>query len=225
MSRIELQHSKKAVRRAGDLLASNDAPTKNDETAAVEIMDNWRATHSEALNSAQMGLRSRLGTLGAKGDVSQRLKRRHAILKKLRFEPTANLDTMHDIAGCRAVVDGGLASVRELASQWHRTARRRVRKEYDYISTPRPTGYRGIHLIVEYGPRLVEVQLRTPAQHAWAVAVEDISNRTGHDLKNGVGPEHIVQLLLRMSHLLADFEERGTSLDELDLSALVRILD
>ena len=225
MTSLDLQYSKKAVRRAGKLLASAaETVTEAEEASAVTIMNNWRAAHYDALNSAQMGLRSRLGTIGLKGDVSQRLKRRHAILTKLRREPTMNLDTMHDIAGCRAVVGPGLDALQKVAAQWRRTARARVRREYDYVADPRPTGYRGIHLIVEYGPRLVEVQLRTPAQHAWAVAVEDVTNRTGHDLKGGNAPRRMTSPFLRMSNVIAEFEERGASLARLDLSALVRIL-
>lgn len=221
MTSLDLRYSKKAVRRAGDLLARGAAATPEDAAEASRVLDNWRSAHYEALNSAQMGLRSRLRTVGAEGAVSQRLKRRHAILSKLRRERTMNLDTMHDIAGCRAVVANGVPAVRELTAQWRRTARKRVVREYDYITTPRPTGYRAIHLIVAYGPRLVEVQLRTQAQHAWAVAVEDLSNRTGVDFKNGLGPSATTGILLRMSEVLADFEERGGSLAELDLSALI----
>jgi hypothetical protein len=58
--------------------------------------------------------------------------------------------------------------------------------KYDYIETPKFTGYRGIHDVYRHFPRgsergeaakawdglMVEIQYRTRAQHAWATAVE-----------------------------------------------------
>ena len=62
--------------------------------------------------------------------------------------------------------------------------RRNEADKYDYIKTPKGTGYRGIHDVYVYdvnsriGTRLeglfVEIQYRTLVQHAWATAVEVI---------------------------------------------------
>lgn len=63
---------------------------------------------------------------------------------------------------------------------------RYTKEKYDYIETPKFTGYRGIHDVYRHLPRgtdrvetkkpwdglLVEIQYRTRAQHAWATAVE-----------------------------------------------------
>jgi len=224
MSATPLGHSKMAIRRAGQALAGDASLAPRDEEAAIVVLEDWRVAHGEALNAAQRGLRSRLRTIGLQGAVSQRLKRRRSIIAKLRHESTMKLDTMRDIAGCRAVVDGGVEAVRAVAQQWRRTARSRVRRLRDYIATPQSTGYRAVHLEVLYGDRFVEVQVRTPAQHAWAVAVEDVASRTGHDLKRGIGPDEILESLRELSRSIADVEERGASISQLDLTAVVNML-
>jgi ppGpp synthetase/RelA/SpoT-type nucleotidyltranferase len=55
----------------------------------------------------------------------------------------------------------------------------------DYTAQPRPSGYRAMHLIVRYHGRLVEVQLRTPRAHQWAMGVETLSMEYGQDFKDG----------------------------------------
>lgn len=86
--------------------------------------------------------------------------------------------------------------------------RGRVIKTYDYIEQPKPSGYRGVHLVARYDERRVEVQLRTEIQHEWAVAVERLGGRIGEDLKSGVGPAEVLDLLRRASEAMA-VEEGG----------------
>ncbi|MBM3695073.1 MAG: hypothetical protein FJW79_03955 [Actinobacteria bacterium] len=224
MAWVDLQHTRRQIRRAGQVLRALDPNAPLEDLDETRVLDNWRAAHAEPLNSAQMGLRSRLDTIGRRGDVSQRLKRRRAILTKLRREPTMQLDTMEDIAGCRVVLEGGLQDVYELARQWRRTARGRVRRERDYIADPRATGYRALHLVVLYGSFKVEVQLRTRAQHAWAVLVERISARTGLDLKNGAGPASVVDGLRDLANQIAAVDSAGVILGPEVFRQLERIL-
>lgn len=75
------------------------------------------------------------------------------------------LGKMGDIGGCRAVLD----SVDEV-----RRVEARLRKNRppvdcrDYIVTPKESGYRAVHLVVVYGERRIEVQLRIRFMHEWA---------------------------------------------------------
>lgn len=211
--RADCRYSGSAVRRAGKILREPDLSSGSAVDAffwALEVMNDWRAAHSYALNSAQMGLRSRLATVGVEGSVSQRLKRRWSIVGKLRREPTMQLNTMQDIAGCRAVVPD-LESAYAVLEQWHKTARKgSIRRVYDYIESPRSTGYRAIHIVAEYDDLPVEVQIRTETQHAWAVAVEDISGSHGYDLKNEVGPADLQAMFKVTADILAEYEATGT---------------
>lgn len=209
---VELEYSKSQVKRAGKTLRRSrlePLTVPEDEVEeALKVLENWRAAHSYALNSAQMGLRSRMATVDAPGDVSQRLKRRATIIDKLCRIPTMQLSTMHDIAGCRGVVEG-LEEVRRLRDQWLKT-HGHVVGVYDYIQEPQDSGYRGIHVVVRYRgyksdspDHLVEVQLRTRLQHAWAVAVEDLGARLGQGLKFGRGDRLVLGFFQDVAEAMA----------------------
>ena len=126
------------------------------------------------------------------------------IVDKLIRQPTMQLASMQDIGGCRAVLD----SIGEV-----RRVERRLRKnrpplrQNDYISSPRSSGYRGVHVIVLYDDRSIEVQLRTRVMHEWAITVERLSGRLREDLKSGQGPPILLELLSGISEAMATEEE------------------
>lgn len=180
---------------------------------ALEVASEYRAAHRKALTSATMGLRSVVKTVGCtEVEVSQRLKRMVTIIDKLGRYPGMALAKMQDIGGCRAV----LRDIGELRRVQQRMSKNRppVRVN-DYIVEPRSSGYRGVHLIVQYDdpPRNIEVQLRTPAMHQWAITVERFSGRMDTDLKSGLGPPEVLALLGAISEAMA-LEEAGTEVDD-----------
>lgn len=97
--------------------------------------------------------------------------------------------TMGDIAGCRAVlpsrqqVDGVLRRIRK---EWNVHGRIRDRRD-----EPAESGYRAVHVIVIRDGRMIEIQLRDPAEHEWAVVVERTGARLGFGLKEGEGPDDL----------------------------------
>jgi putative GTP pyrophosphokinase len=149
-------------------------------------------------------------TEGYQVEVSQRLKRFPTILDKLRREPTMQLSTMQDIGGCRAV----LGSCEEIRRVERRLQKNRPPLRYsDYISKPRKSGYRGVHVVVGYSERdgterAIEVQLRTRTMHEWAITVERLSGRLDVDLKSSRGPDQVLTLLGAISEAMA-IEEAG----------------
>lgn len=149
---------------------------------AIHTIQRHRGTFRGPLVTANNGLRSMANTLGLDGKVSQRLKRMVTILNKLGREPTLALDRMQDIGGCRVVLKTR-ADVYRLAERLQ--SLRPTLRVNDYIQEPRQSGYRGVHVIVEYGrcPRPIEVQLRTEPMHLWATLVEDISGNSGINYK------------------------------------------
>ncbi len=172
---------------------------------AIRIIDDYRAVHQYPLIKANMGLRSVVVTTGCQVEVSQRLKRFRTILDKLLRHPNMGLTTMQDIGGCRAV----LKSIEEIRRVEHRLKRNRPVLGYDdYITTPRSSGYRSVHVIVGYGDedaeeRAIEVQLRTPQMHQWAIVVERLSGRLQVDLKSGFGPPPVLAWLAKVSDAMA----------------------
>lgn len=205
--------SKTKVNKAAKTLRSlwipgADTPDVDAIREAFGVILRYRASHQLPLTKATMGLRSRVITAKcASVDVSQRLKRVPTILDKLRREPTMQLANMQDIGGCRAVLDS-IDEVRRVEKR----LKGRALKVYDYIKEPRVSGYRGVHVIVEYDGRVTEVQLRTRIMHEWAYTVERLSGRLGVDLKSGKGPEPVLAWLKAVSEVMA-LEEMGEVAD------------
>lgn len=171
---------------------------------ALDVLIAYRAAHSTALAGANMGLRRMVNSAGCRVEVSQRLKRIPTIIDKLQREPSLALSRMQDIGGVRAVLD----SIDEVGRVEARVRHRRtVVGISDYITTPRDSGYRAVHLVIEYRERHIEIQLRTRVMHAWAVTVERVSGRIGMNLKQD--GEHAIQELMRTISEAMAIEERG----------------
>ena len=65
-----------------------------------------------------------------------------------------------------------------------------ITRSKDYVKEPRSSGYRAHHIVRRSG-RLVEVQLRTIRQDAWANQVEEDSRRLAIGYKFGGGEEAV----------------------------------
>lgn len=219
--------SKSQVNKAGRVLrkAFDESPTRDERVPwAIDVLVSWRAAHQYPLTKANNGLRSMVRTEGCRVEVSQRLKRVPTILGKLQRQPTMKLATMQDIAGCRAVLD----SIEELRRVQRRLSKNRPPVHVDdYISQPRASGYRSVHLMVEYDEHTIEVQLRTRVMHSWAVVVERLGGRLQADLKSSQGPQEMLDFLEAVSEAMA-IEEAGQlvgdtlmqRIDELRLGAV-----
>lgn len=225
------QNSRSKVDAAADFLAhelegiirdrwDDTARTRLDE--ALGIVNNWRSSHSWPLLSTRISLMDRTGR-SANALISQRLKRLPAILSKLRRFDRMKLSQMQDIGGCRAVLPSVL-SVLRLDRRYARAAERRQKHQpecierYDYITNPKPDGYRGIHLVYKYHTNLrkykphdglrIEIQLRSRLQHEWATAVETVDLFTTQALKSSIGEEPWKRFFLLMSAVFAIKEKR-----------------
>ena len=210
MPHIPLKYSNTHVRNAGVILRDwvngrREFVLGDREVEwALDVLDNFRAAHEYPLSKATMGVRSMVDTVGAPHDVSQRLKRHVSIMNKLGRDPSMKLHNMQDIAECRAVVDT-IDQVRAIESR--PALQNRIVRRDDYIEKPRDSGYRGLHLIVQYDRR-GEVQLRTRVQHEWATTVERVGGRINADLKSGRGPPEVLAFFEAVSRAMG-IEERG----------------
>lgn len=172
-----------------DLFAGFDVDALVDAMVAVTW---WRGLHARPLSRVAANLRYHVAAEDAavdrRIDVTQRLKRRPTIFNKLDREPTMELTQMWDIGGVRA----RMPSLRHLHA-----VSRRLRKTWtivrtkDYINEPRSSGYRAVHHIVRRNGRLIEVQLRTVLQDAWANQVEEDSRSLATSYKFGGGGEDV----------------------------------
>ena len=159
------------------------------------MVNNFRSAHAFPLNTIQKFLRDHASALNRRNITAQRLKRRSSILAKLeRFEDMELWD-MQDIGGCRAVVRN-LHEVQKIVDDFKSSSiRHKLAHEDDYIQEPRDSGYRSRHLIYRYisdrneiyNRLKVEIQIRTPLQHAWATTVETVDAFTEQALKSSRG--------------------------------------
>ena len=199
--------------------AGRNPPPVEEVLAAIETIGRFRGQFATPLTKVVMGLRSFVNSEGVDpaGRVAQRLKRMPTILDKLEREAGMNLARMHDIGGCRAILPDEAAIyrvVRRIKSQPRE--RWGIVREYDYIKHPKSSGYRGVHLVVRRDGRLIEIQLRTPSQHRWALNVEgiDLARRLG--LKDGRGPEVLLRLLEMSAYAMEATSKGETMTDEFD---------
>lgn len=207
--------SKNHVNWAGDVLrgytlgASSRRPVDDPASLvdAVETIAAWRASHALPLTRVAVGLRYYVEKHTVKRPivVAQRLKRFPTLVDKLRREPGMKLARMWDIGGCRAVLEAE-EEIRQIST--HLRRRWDVAGERDYIRYPRAeSGYRAVHLVVRKGGRLIEVQLRTGRQHAWAEIVESVDRlNDGLNLKSGEAPAELVEYHRLGAALLASLD-------------------
>lgn len=135
-----------------------------------------------------------------------------AILRKLVRRQT-RLNRMEDIAGCRAV----LASVEDVFELRDLIFARWIDVVvHDYVANPRSTGYRAVHVVVKEDGRPVEIQLRTERQNFWADEVEAAAGRLGYQLKDGEGPDELLQYFALGAEVLAVRDSGGEPDEELD---------
>lgn len=163
---------------------------------ALDVLNNWRAAHSFPLNTFQMWMRRRAGEIYENALVAQRIKRVPSIVHKLGRFPGMKLSRMQDIGGCRAVLKTS-AQVRRLCRVYKQSGiKHTFVGEKDYISDPKSSGYRCVHLVYRYRSDKnsvydglqIELQLRSRLQHAWATAVETMGTFLERSLKASQGP-------------------------------------
>lgn len=155
----------------------------------------WRASLEKPLRNTTQLLRrfARREASEREPVVAQRLKRMPTIVDKLARHPNMKVTQMQDIGGCRAI----MANEEELRGVLARIERNwDLRdKPADYIRNPKPDGYRAVHVVAVKLDRMIEIQLRTPLQHEWALATERLTLRLRQGIKFGVGPPELMRYL------------------------------
>lgn len=200
--------------------AGGEAQFDDDDLAdAVGVIVDYRSGFQDPLKKVTVGLRQFVGRESSEVTVGQRLKRNPQILNKLGRFSSMRLTQMEDIAGCRAILPGGAPEVSGVLKRIRRNWE--VLRIEDYVSSPKSTGYRAIHVVVRRDGHPVEIQLRTPFQHEWAEAVERWAALTRFPLKDGEGPPDLLSYLELVAWGIAK-EEQGERPDAAFLEVLSR---
>lgn len=148
------QYSRNEVNRAGDTYMNPDS-TEAQKEAALIVINNWRVAHNFPLNTFQMRLRSVAKNINEKSLVAQRIKRLESIRHKMERFPSMKLVQIQDIGGCRAIMND-ISEVEQLVSHYKhgsRGVKHKLKNDNDYITNPKQSGYRGVHLIYKYARR------------------------------------------------------------------------
>lgn len=205
----QLCYSMKAVRRAGKKLATGVAW---DESRKAEILEtfaiaySWRDSHVLPMRSIRLSVAQRMRHADIPGFTAARPKRMSSIRRKLQRLPV-QLEQINDLGGCRAVLDD-IECVNTLIEECRNRVPHNLRKEWDYIASPKHDGYRSHHMLFQFrgvgereafDGRRVELQIRTRLQHSWATAVEAVGLYRGEDMKSGQGSVDWLRLFQLMS--------------------------
>lgn len=202
MAWVNRANSKGEIDRAGRALVNFSVGDPARESA-IQVVDNWRSCHAYPLQIIKMTLKRRALKIDKKALIAQRLKRRPSIEIKLRDNPTMQLSQMQDIGGCRAVLHS-VRQVKRLVQRYKKFHAKSPKDrskwdgsdDSDYISHPKPDGYRSVHLVFKFNSpspdrqcfagQRIEIQIRSKLQHLWATAVETAQVFTGQALKSKV---------------------------------------
>lgn len=151
--------------------------------------------------------------------IKSRLKSPQSIIEKLERKINIKInednleqlieENLYDVAGIR-VICAFQEDIYHLAELLSRQDDIKVFRVKDYIKTPKPNGYRSLHLILEVPvflkegktPVKVEVQFRTIAMDFWASV--DHKLRYKKNMKN---EEEIVEKLRLCASTIADLDD------------------
>ena len=205
-----MELSKSQVSKIGKQIRQDLRDGKEVNEESLINLQKYRESHFQSLHKV-FGILSEISRKSYKGSLTvYRLKRIDTIIRKIVREPTMGLATMQDIAGCRVIV-GHKSQIKKIVQGIENRTDLQIIKRYDYIAKPRETGYSSYHIIILPNgcDRVVEVQIRTRANHHWATLVEITDLLFNVKLKEGQPhPE------LFIFHSLLSIESQKLSLNQ-----------
>src|SRR5215211_3977018 len=139
------QHSRGEIRRVSKTLVKPGVSIA-DYLHAVDVVNNWRSSHSYPLQTVLMLVRSNAYKIDSGADVVRRIKRLRSIEKKLR-KTHLDLTEVQDLGGCRAVVRDPVSASALVACLKNSRTRHEIYDSDDYIENPKSSGYRSYQLM------------------------------------------------------------------------------
>lgn len=190
-------YTRNQIKKAGKVFKSKEVPIKEELDEAINSLTYWRSIHGQILEEFEDKILHIALEVDKNAIIAKRLKRTPSIVRKLRRLNHIQLNSMQDIAGLRIIVDS-MFKVKKLVKILKSNKFSYEHKlEDDYITEPKSSGYRSFHLIFknndsvnkELDGLLIEVQVRTLVQHAWATAVEIMGTYLNTQLKFNEGKQ------------------------------------
>lgn len=153
--------------------------------------------------------------------IKSRIKTSESIVKKLKkhgYESTIQnmVEYVNDIAGIR-VICSFASDIYQIAEMLSKQSDIKVISIKDYITNPKPSGYRSYHMLVTVPVYLsdrivdtkVEIQIRTVAMDFWASLEHKINYKF-----EGNAPVYIRNELIECSKMVSELDKRMLSLNE-----------
>lgn len=228
---MERSPSKSRVKKAGKRLRDwwSD-PSGNDLRDSPELMREilillaWRDSFREPLDQVIANLKSMAEQNGLDpgsdpSPIVGRLKREPQIVEKLARLPTIPLSEMQDIGGCRLILPDGQTQVDLITELLKRSDDFEIVRIRDHVTRPKVDGYRAVHVVVRQQDRLIEIQLRTPAQHGFAEHVEGLDLKLNTRIKIGKASEEALEYVRFLAEI-SEMHERNLPIDKEILTQL-----
>jgi ppGpp synthetase/RelA/SpoT-type nucleotidyltranferase len=230
-----MNFSNNQINKAGKILASADSDSP-EFLQALDTVNAWRSEHRYVLEVFRNLLMEKARAIDINFVFASRLKKIDSIKEKLRREPNMQLSGMQDIGGCRLIFSR-IEDVYEMVNALLSMGGKHIlKRNTDYIETPRKSGYRCYHLVYEYhnGGTVaenlkIEIQVRTYMQHIWATSVESASIIAKAPLKASKGAEYWLDFFRLVSSYFALQERKplapNTPLTKIEIVESIRKLD
>ena len=153
--------------------------------------------------------------------IKSRIKTSESIVKKLKkhgYESTIQnmIEHVNDIAGIR-VICSFTSDIYQIAEMLGNQNDIKVISIKDYITNPKPSGYKSYHMLVTVPVYLsdrivdtkVEIQIRTVAMDFWASLEHKINYKF-----EGNAPVYIKNELIECAKMISELDRRMLSLNE-----------
>lgn len=217
-----MKYSRNQLNKSGDILIGQD-PFKRQE--AFDMVTDWRQSHLFVLQEIYDELTILLKNNGIPfAFSSHRIKRMQSIIEKLKNneQRRMKLGGLHDIGGVRFVFDD-LQTLKQADTliQQFQPKNFLLEKRYDYVSSPKDSGYKSIHFVYKYissdntyDGLHVELQIRTKLQHCWAMAVETASLISNTSLKASLNDGSVWREFFRLVSAIFSKKEQSPVLKQ-----------
>ncbi len=153
--------------------------------------------------------------------IKSRLKTPESIVKKLKkygLESTIEnmVSYVNDIAGVR-IICSFTSDIFRIADMLSNQSDIKVVEVRDYISSPKPSGYKSYHMLVtvpiylsdKIVDAMVEIQIRTVAMDFWA----SLEHKINYKFEGNV-PDYIRTELVECAHMVSSLDDRMMSINE-----------
>ncbi len=184
----------------------------------ASLLSEKRSEREQYIQDVQEQLKTELAKNNIQGEVSGRVKHIYSIWRKMK-KKNLSFDQLYDIRALRVLVNTNAECYHTLGivhGLW-----RHVPEQFDdYITNPKPNGYKSLHTVVIASGRTLEIQIRTFDMHFEAELGKAAHVNYKEGLK-GKQDDYLTQKISSLRQLLAN--DKSDTEEDIDLENLERI--